>query len=518
MTYDIAIAGSGFAGSLMAMIARRLGHSVILIERGTHPRVVIGESSTPLSNLLLETIADRYDLAAVRPLCKWGLWQQQYPHVACGLKRGFSFVHHTPGVDEPHTSARQMFVAASPNNTIADTHWYRADVDHLLMQQARALGAEYIDNAHMQTATRDGGAWLLEGIRHDRTIRIRASFLIDATGPRGFLHRALRLGESPLPGYPRTEALYSHFRGVRRYQDTAAIHGASLPYPVDDAALHHVFDGGWMWVLRFANGITSAGVASSWETAERLRLKEGAAAWERLLASLPQVQRQFADARPTMPFVHTPQISFRSSTIAGEDWAMLPSAAGFVDPLMSTGFPLALLGVLQLGEVLERDWNTPAFRDSLSKYARATDHNLLATSRLIAALYATMHDFDLFRAVSLLYFAAAAYAETVRRMGKPHLADTYLLHGHAQFGPPSRQLLERATQKLNPAERAALKENIYSLVDRIDVAGLCARPANHCYPVRAEDLFANAPKVGASHAEIEALLTRSGFYSHVPQR
>ena len=62
--YDIAIVGSGFAGSLLAMIARRLGRSVVLLERGRHPRVVIGESSTPITNLLLEELTTRYDLAS----------------------------------------------------------------------------------------------------------------------------------------------------------------------------------------------------------------------------------------------------------------------------------------------------------------------------------------------------------------------------------------------------------------------------------------------------------------------
>ena len=89
--YDIAIIGSGFAGSLLAMIARRLGHSVVLIERGKHPRVVIGESSTPLTNLLLEDLTTRYDLPAIRPLAKWGTWQKAYPEVGCGLQRGFTF-------------------------------------------------------------------------------------------------------------------------------------------------------------------------------------------------------------------------------------------------------------------------------------------------------------------------------------------------------------------------------------------------------------------------------------------
>src|SRR6185295_18623962 len=95
--FQIAVVGSGFGGSLMAMIAHRLGFSTVLIERGRHPRFVIGESSTPLTNLLLEELANDYDLSFVRPLCKWGPWQEQLPHIGCGLKRGFTFYHHKPG-------------------------------------------------------------------------------------------------------------------------------------------------------------------------------------------------------------------------------------------------------------------------------------------------------------------------------------------------------------------------------------------------------------------------------------
>ena len=95
--FDIAVVGAGFAGSLLAMIAQRLGLRVIMLERGHHPRVVIGESSTPLSNLLLEELAVRYDLANIRPLSKWGSWRTSHPELACGLKRGFSFFHHAPG-------------------------------------------------------------------------------------------------------------------------------------------------------------------------------------------------------------------------------------------------------------------------------------------------------------------------------------------------------------------------------------------------------------------------------------
>ena len=104
--FDIAVVGSGFGGSLTAMIARRLGRSVILLERGRHPRFAIGESSTPLANLLLEELALRYDLPRLLPLAKWGSWQKTYPQIACGLKRGFTFYQHQ--------TVPQRFGAAQP--------------------------------------------------------------------------------------------------------------------------------------------------------------------------------------------------------------------------------------------------------------------------------------------------------------------------------------------------------------------------------------------------------------------
>jgi FADH2 O2-dependent halogenase len=59
---DVAIVGSGFGGALAALFLRQIGRSVVLLERGRHPRFAIGESSTPLANLLLEELADRYGL------------------------------------------------------------------------------------------------------------------------------------------------------------------------------------------------------------------------------------------------------------------------------------------------------------------------------------------------------------------------------------------------------------------------------------------------------------------------
>ena len=477
--FDLAVIGSGFAGSLMAMIARRLGRSVVLLERGTHPRFAIGESSTPLANLLLEELAHRYDLPRLAPLSKWGSWQRAYPEIGCGLKRGFTFYHHK--FDKPFAAdperRDQLLVGASPSDEIADTHWYRPDFDHFLVREAQALGVDYRDNVNLSTVAfdNDGATLQIEqsqaevGSDHraDRAVvpaarpavapyQLRARFVIDATGPRGFLHRALNLRKIPFKNLPPTQALFSHFTGVRRLEEMGSCnvgqtsssdllpetgrrgrlpHIETPPYPVDDAAVHHVFDGGWVWVLRFNNGITSAGVAATDKLANELRFAEGAPAWARLLARLPTVREQLAGAQATLPFVHVPRLSFRSGAVVGERWALLPSAAGFVDPLLSTGFPLTLLGVSRLAEAMEHDWDATR----LNAYAVQTTNELLAAERLVASLYATMNDFPTFTALSLLYFTAMIYSETARREGRPELARSFLLCDDPLFGPAMRR-------------------------------------------------------------------------------
>ena len=492
--FDFAVVGSGFAGSLIAMIARRLGHSVVMIERGRHPRFAIGESSTPLANLLLEELARQYDLPAVLPLCKWGSWRKSLPHIGCGLKRGFTFLHHKS--DEPFSNS-ELLVAASPRDAVADTHWYRPDFDQYLVGQARDMGVEVRDRTELSVEAYDDGGFTLAD-HHGATIRAR--FVIDASGSRGFLHRALSLQESGFAGFPKTQALFAHFSGVEKWE---TLHAASdrAPYAPDDAALHHVFDGGWIWVLRFNNGLTSAGVATTDDTA----LSDGAAAWTRLLDRLPAVREQFAMSKPATPFIHQPRVAFRTSAAAGSRWAMLPSAAGVVDPLLSTGFPLTLLGIERLARIIEGGCQSAA----LAEYQRRTFSELDATAALVAALYANLCDFEIFSALTLLYFAAASFSESARRLHRPHLAQSFLLCEDARFGPALRECCEAAVRSDTP--RSRLLAGIRKTIEPFDVAGLGRRERHPWYPALAEDFLAAADKLGASRAEAARALAAAGF-------
>jgi FADH2 O2-dependent halogenase len=508
---DVAIVGSGFAGALAALALARRGRRVALIERGRHPRFVIGESTTPLTNLLLEEFADKYDLPQVRLFSKWGPWQRHRPDVACGLKRGFTFVFHR-AAERFHDTVdheRQLLVAASPHDEVADTHWYRPDFDWALVRLAQDANAIYLDETTIDRLSDGASAMALEGSRGGHPVRVTARFVIDATGPRGFLATRFGLSE-PLRWLPPTQGLYTHFEGVGLWEDVAPPE-AVPPYPPDAAALHHVFPGGWIWVLRFNNGITSAGAALTDSVGRTIGASDGTAAWHRLLDLLPSVRDQFRRARATLPFVHAPRLAFRSRSVVGSRWALLPSAAGVIDPLLSTGFPLTLLGLGRLLDLLETTAPDSAEREgALARYAALTQAELDVTEQLVAALYANMADPEMFIHLSLLYFAAASFTETVRRLGREEMAPGFLLHGHPSFGPELIALAaEGARGDLD--KRADIFARIDRAIEPFDTAGLVDRSRRHWYPVLAADLIAAGPKLHASSDELRRLLARCGL-------
>jgi tetracycline 7-halogenase / FADH2 O2-dependent halogenase len=506
---DLAIVGSGFGGSLLAMIACRLGYRVMLLERGRHPRFAIGESASPLAGILLEQLADRYHLPRVRPLSAFGTWQRTYPDVVCGLKRGFTYFRHER--DHPYRAAgdrsNQLLVAASPSDELSDTHWLRSDVDHFLVREAAAIGVEYIDELQLEQVEAREGISILMGQRRGASVSLRTRFVIDASGPDGFLSRALNIPNVGFRDYPATQALFSHFTDVARCEDMPDYEAPVIrvadeeprtspcerpPYGMDDAALHHVFDGGWMWVLRFGNGVTSAGVAVIDELAAELRLADGESAWQRLLSRYPSIAAQFAAAKPTREFTWMPRLSWRAERASGSGWAMLPSAAGFVDPLFSTGIPLTLLGIERIGRMLERSDPRSALSDSRA-YAATTLAEADHTAGFIAGCYAAFPRFAQFAAYSMFYFAAASYSEMSRRLG--------VYSADARFLGADRSSFADALIRLSPRHRScdeAYDDEVATSIQPMNIAGLCDGAKRNWYPVDFEATVRGSARLGVT--------------------
>jgi len=502
----------------MSMVVRRLGLSVLLVERGSHPRFAIGESTSPLTNLLLEEIATQYDLPFLLPLSTYGQWQRTYPEIAVGLKRGFTYYRHEAGNsfvgDEDRST--QLMVAASPSNEVSDTHWYRADLDSFFVNQAVDLGVEYIDLAEITNATTAGSEWKITGSRLDGEFEARARLLIDATGPRGVLHRLFRLPEAELPGFAPTQALYSHFSDVERCDELEAFRvSGTPPFAPDDAALHHVFDGGWMWVLRFGNGITSAGFSVTDNLAGELGLPgDVEAAWQRFLDRFPSIGKQFQDSKPTRPFIYAPRLSFRTSRASGAGWAMLPSAAGFIDPLFSTGIPLTLLGIERLGKVLGETWGARALGNQLLEYGEVTLEELDSTAEFVGASLHSLTSFPVFAAFSMFYFAAASYSEMARRLDKRRLVKRFLAADREDFRSGMYACIGAMPTVIADPSQKRVQEYV-SLVARsiecLNVAGLADTDKHNWYGVDLQDVVRNAHKLEMTPEAVSRIIATADW-------
>ncbi len=485
---DVAVIGSGFGGTLLALIAQRLGFGVALLERGSHPRFAIGESSTPLADFKLAAIAAHFGLDWLRPFAKYGTWKATYPQLTCGLKRGFSFFRHEAGKPfAPQADhANALLVAASPDDARADTHWLRADFDAHLVERAIAAGVCYFDRLEIHSLQHEARGWRIEGTRPEGAVEVRAGFVVDATGDGQLLGRALAL--QPVPGTAlraRSRALYSHFKGVRRWQDLLEECDpqatAEHPFPCDAAAQHQIIDNGWMWVLRLDNGVTSAGFSLDPE-AHPLRPGEAPEAeWQRLLNTYPSLGRQFAAAEPVRPFVRTGRLQRRLTRAAGPDWALLPHAAGFLDAWLSPGIAQTLFAVNRLGRILAEDWRGPARARRLDEYGRAVLRELAWVDEITGTCFACFDRFAVLAAASMVYFVAAIYCEERERDGRAQPGEAFLLADDAAYREAAAVICRQAPG-VSAAEADGFAESVRRALEPYNLGGLCDPQRRNMYP------------------------------------
>ena len=519
---EVAIVGSGFAGSLMARVLAVLGYDVVLLERGTHPRFAIGESSTPLANLSLERLATRYNLPDCYRLAAHGRWLEHFPELRRGLKRGFTFYRHHPGEppDASRLSAERLLVAASPNDVVADTHWLRADVDHHFVRAAIAAGVEYRDRVELTEAELDGDGARLRGQRDGAPLDLRADFVIDASGPGGFLARRLAIPSALERTHTHSAVLFSHFADVRPMREIAPDMPGG-PYPDDCSAMHHLIDEGWMYSLRFDDGVTSAGfaltprglaaIAGAGRNAQRL--------WNALLARYPVIAAAFSDAKPLMPLSFRDRIQHRLARAGGERWALLPHAYAFVDPLFSTGIAWSLRAVERLALCFEpngRGRRVPSPAE-LARYETLLSAEADQIDCLVAGAYEAMTHFDLFAAHAMIYFATVSYSEVMQRLA-PAGANHHAWSGFLGVGDPALEPLPRESLRRleditrgdarsgSEAQRADYVRWVQRCIAPRNIGGFADPARNNLYPVDLDVLLERYVLLGMTRDQVLAAL------------
>lgn len=521
----VVILGAGFAGAILARILQHQGHEVSLLERGAHPRFALGESSTPLAAICLERLAARYGLDDLHQLAAYGRWLRHMPEVRRGLKRGFTFYGHAPGrpFENDAANVNRLLVAASPHDAVADAHWLREDVDHLLVRRALAEGVAYQDRVDVTAIQADGGGLRLSAVRDGEWFHVTADLVVDASGAGGALARLM-----PVPSVLdrvqlNTGLVFGHFTGVRPLAEAAP--GAEFPpgpYFDERAAVHHILEEGWMYVLPFDHGVVSAGfVVEAGDTWQALSGLPPEQAWRCMLERYPTLATQFRKAHPVHLIGIVPRLQRRLERAAGRNWAVLPHGFCSLSPLFSTGIAWSLLGVERLGLILEQLGPDPKHasraQEGLARYGTLLRSEADYLEALVGGAYRARHDFDVFCAYSYLYFAAVSYAEARQRLVRPPervgawawdgfagSTDPVMRHGVAQArallaGRPARRDREFAREYFQAIRRLIAPRN---------VAGLADPARRRLYPVDLDALVASASLLGLEPDEIRRVLPR----------
>jgi FADH2 O2-dependent halogenase len=516
---EVAIVGSGFAGSLLARVLAVLGYDVVLLERGSHPRFAIGESTTPLANLSLERLAVRYGLADCYHLATHGRWLAHLPELRRGLKRGFTYYRHHPGerFAERGLESERLLVAASPSDALSDTHWLRADVDHHFVRQAEAAGVEYFDRTELTAVEFGEGGARLTGRRNGGALELRADFVIDASGPGGFLARQLALPSGLDRTHTRAGLVFSHFDDVRLMSDEAPTLPAG-PYPDDWAAVHHLIDEGWMYSLRYDHGTTSAGfllTPHGLASLERAAGMDPTQLWRVLLDRYPTIGRLFAGAHSLMPIAFVPRVQHRLTRAVGARWALMPHAYAFVDPLFSTGIAWGLRAVERLALAFEEASHGTRRPDAatLARYDAALSAEGDQIDFVVAGAYEALAHFDLFAAQAMLYFATVSFAEVSQRLRAEEDAawKGFLGVGDPVLGDLPRESFERlrritggGREPGSARERQDFVDWIGSSIAPRNVAGLADAARKNLYPVDLDVLVERHTLLDMSRAELLA--------------
>ena len=402
---DVVVLGSGIGGSTVAAILARSGVSVALVDGARHPRFALGESTIGETSFLLRQLAERYDVPELAHVStSRGLGE----HVSrrCGIKRNFGFVYQREAMEHEPYEVTQCNVSAGPFGP--ESHLMRGDVDEYLFHAAVRYGAVAREGVRVEHV--DVRA---DGVRVDLAggESFEGQYVIDATGRTSVLANQFGLREEPCRFRTDSRTIFTHLRGVKPYDEVDAPSGQ--PTPWHEGTLHHLFDGGWLWVIPFDNHEGSesdlVSVGLSLDNARHPR-REGVSAeqeWADFLERFPSVARQFDGAEPAFPWISTGRTQFSSSRTVGDRWVLMSHAAGAIDALFSRGMAntMAVIEAFVpklLAGLADGDLSAERFEAIDVLNQRILDNN----DKLIAGSYIAFRDFDLWRAWSKMWFLA----------------------------------------------------------------------------------------------------------------
>lgn len=315
--YDLAVLGGGPAGLVSALLMRRHGYSVVLLNKPSNGAEKVGESMPAATNRLLQKLAlpalthDTHDPIS-GAMCYWaGFLEQQ---------DGLAYIQG------------------------CDWRLNRTLFEKMLFEQAQAEGVDFI-NEKLTHVCREEHHWVLET---DATQSITSEFIIDASGRSAILPRLLSVGKDKGPPLIAVWASV----GI----DTSTYETLTQQTLIESQA------NGWWYAARLPQQRIMAIFHTDAEYAADLRKQPHL--WQQQMANTALLSKQL----PIDSFTNiVPKAANARDTnlksVYGDGWAACGDAALSFDPLSSQGIYNALASAAMLYKALINEDRESSLRE-----------------------------------------------------------------------------------------------------------------------------------------------------------
>lgn len=328
--YDVVLIGGAFSGAATGLLLKRRQPAlrVLIVEKAAEFDRKVGESTTEVSSCFLTRVLGLSTYLGHEQLAKQG------------LRMWFA-----RDAEQPFDECVEM--GAKYNSRLSGFQVDRAKLDSHLLDLAAQAGCEILRPAKVVEMELNGTAGNVLRIKcqadalESETCSIRAKWVIDASGRAAVLARKLGFFK-PLTAHP-INALWGRFTGVKDW-DGHELHEKFPCYAKTCRtsrawATNHLNGlGWWCWIIPLKGGDYSIGLV--YDTRLYTLPNEGTIS-ERLHAHFmthPVGREILAHAKPNEGDTRAySSLPYFSEKIAGDGWAIVGDAAGFIDPLYSPG-------------------------------------------------------------------------------------------------------------------------------------------------------------------------------------
>ena len=317
-TFDVIVIGGGPGGSATGTLLAKAGRRVLVLEKEVFPRFHIGESLLPYNHSIFR------EMGVLEELENAGLVK----------KHGAQF-HLSNGTEKILLCFRNgRFTKEKLAYQVE-----RATFDHILLKHTRKSGADVREGWTVNKFQNEGSSISVEATGPDgKKQTFRAAYLIDASGRGNLTGNQENLREY----HPNLKKLsvFGHFTGVKL--DEGEKGGDTIIIRLNDA---------WFWIIPVTAEKTSVGLVM--DKTEFAKVKETPAElFAKVWQSSPVLRERMKDAKLVGEIHTTSDFSYKNKRLVGPRLIRVGDAAGFLDPIFSSGVFLAMRSGKQAADLI----------------------------------------------------------------------------------------------------------------------------------------------------------------------